>query len=159
MKKPSEDLRQSNNVWLTIEDFEYLCFDFTREYMSYDEPIPDYSTRDISLLESSLGSQKQTFGGELLYPTLFEQASILFYSLIKNHPFKNGNKRIAVISLLAFLSLNKKWLSIAPYSLYTLARYVAGTDPKKKEVVLDEIKAQIKKYMISYPAFNQKEQK
>lgn len=104
MRKPSGDLPlRKNTVWLTIDDFEFICFDFTREYLTFDEPIPDYSTKDSALLESALGSPRQTFGGKLLYPTLLKQASILFYSLIKNHPFKNGNKRIAVISLLVFL--------------------------------------------------------
>lgn len=52
--------------WLEPEDFEFLCFDLTRELMTYQEPIPDYSTRDSSLLESSLGAPKQTFSGKFL---------------------------------------------------------------------------------------------
>jgi len=151
MKKHSEGSQQFNTIWLNSEDFEYLCFDFAREQMSYDEPIPDYCTRNNTLLESALGSPKQTFEGQLLYPTIIEQSAILFYSIIKNHPFKNGNKRIAVMSLLVLLALNKKWLSISPYNLYKLALFVAGTDSKIKDAVLKQIKASIGKYLITFP--------
>lgn len=91
MSKPSENLPQPK--WISVDDFEFICFNLTRELMSFDEPIPDYSTRDNSLLESSLASPRQSF--ELTNSSIHEQASILFYSLIKNHPFRNGNKRIA----------------------------------------------------------------
>ena len=70
MKKPSGSSPSHDNIWLSVEDFEFLCFDFTRKYMTYNEPIPDYSTRDVSLLKSALGSPQQTFAGRLLYPTL-----------------------------------------------------------------------------------------
>jgi prophage maintenance system killer protein len=69
---------------LELEDFQFLCFDLAKELMTYGEPIPDYETRDDNLLKAALGSQKQTFNGNFLYPTLTDQASILFYSLIKN---------------------------------------------------------------------------
>lgn len=152
MKKRSADSQPLKKiVWLTSEDFEYLCFDFTREYMTFDEPIPDYETRDAALLESSLGSPTQTFGGKFLYPTLTKQASVLFYSLIKNHPFKNGNKRIAVISLLTFLSLNQKWLLIEPYVLYKLAKSVAETKPAEHENSLKVIEKTITENLIPFP--------
>ena len=151
MKKPLENLPPSKIKWFEIEDFEYLCFDFTRKYMSYDEPIPDYSTRDSTLLESALGSPKQTFAGKFLYGVFSKQASILFYSIIKNHPFKNGNKRIAVMSLLVFLSLNERWLSIEPVDLYKLARYVATTKTEKKDMVLNKIEKEITNHIIFFP--------
>jgi len=49
---------------------------------------------------------------KLLYHGLIGKAAILFYLLIKNHPFKNGNKRIAITTVLVFLSINKKWLKV-----------------------------------------------
>ncbi len=151
MKKPLENLLPSDIKWLEIEDFEYLCFDFTRKNMSFDEPIPDYSTRDNALLESALGSPKQTFAGKFLYTVFSKQASILFYSIIKNHPFKNGNKRISVMTLLVFLSLNDRWLSIDPIDLYELARYVAATKTEEKDNVLNRIEKEIIRYIIFFP--------
>lgn len=149
MKKPSRDsLPPKKTVWLTIDDFEFICFDFARERLTFNEPIPDYSTRENSLLESALGSPRQSFGGKFLYPTLIKQSSILFYSLIKNHPFKNGNKRIAVISLLVFLSLNNRWLSINPYDLYKFAQKVASSKSKEKDKALKTIEATIEKSLV-----------
>lgn len=46
------------------------------------------------------------FGGEKLYPTLAEKASALGFSLIKNHPFVDGNKRIGYGAIELFLRLN-----------------------------------------------------
>jgi|SRR3989344_2753463 len=149
MKRPSGDSPQ--HKWLTIDDFEYLCFDFTREYLSFDEPIPDYSTRNNSLLESALGSPRQTFNNKLLYPTLVKQAAILFYSLIKNHPFENGNKRIAVMSMLTFLALNGKWLSISPFKLYLLACRVAESYPRDREKLISSIETILKMNIVKFP--------
>ncbi len=136
MKKPSVVLRGRKPMWLEPNDFKYLCFDFAREQFSFNEPIPDYSTKNSSLFEAALGSPKQTFDGELLYSTLYKQAAILFYSLIKNHPFQNGNKRIAVMSLLTFLAMNGKWISISPKKLYDLACKVSSSEPNQMETVL-----------------------
>jgi len=151
MKKLLKDLQLPDTVWLSSQDFEYLCFDFAREQLSFDQPIPDYSTRNSALLESSLGSPKQSFGGKLLYPTLKEQSAILFYSLIKNHPFENGNKRIAVMALFAFLALNNKWISIPPLELYKLAVYVAGTNSRAKDSAIKYIQEKIKSHLINFP--------
>ncbi|MBI2031168.1 MAG: type II toxin-antitoxin system death-on-curing family toxin [Candidatus Levybacteria bacterium] len=144
MKKPSGDSLQPN--WIDIEDFEFICFNLTRELLSFDEPIPDYSTRDNSLLESSLASPRQAY--EITGAGLTEQAAILFYSLIKNHPFRNGNKRIAVISILVFLSLNKKWLDIPPHLLYKLAVIVATSSPNIRSEVLKDTKGILEEYII-----------
>ncbi len=137
--------------WLEPEDFEFLCFDLTRELMTYQEPIPDYSTRDNGLLESSLGAPKQTFEQKLLYPTLEKQASILFYSLIKNHPFRNGNKRIAVMAILTFLSLNGKWINIDPINLYKLACLVSESNPKDRDKIFKLITKTITENLVDFP--------
>ncbi|MDO8570672.1 MAG: type II toxin-antitoxin system death-on-curing family toxin [Candidatus Daviesbacteria bacterium] len=137
--------------WLEPKDFEFLCFDLAKKLMSSREPIPDYSTRDNSLLESSLGAPKQTFSNKLLYPTLEKQTSILFYSLIKNHPFRNGNKRIAVMAILAFLSLNGKWIDIAPIDLYKLACKVSESDSKDKDKIFKLITKTIKANLTDFP--------
>lgn len=149
MGKPSEDSQQPESKWLTIDDFEYICFDFTRERFTFQEPIPDYSTRDNALLESALGSPSQSFDKKLLYPTLTKQATVLFYSLIKNHPFKNGNKRIAVMACLVFLSLNNKWLAIPPLTLYKLACEVSKSDPNIRKRILTQIENLINTHLIS----------
>ena len=62
--------------------------------------------RDIGMLESALAQPLMTFGGEELYPTIVEKASALGFSLIKNHPFIDGNKRIGHAAMETFLVLN-----------------------------------------------------
>ncbi|MCL4354504.1 type II toxin-antitoxin system death-on-curing family toxin [Patescibacteria group bacterium] len=150
MKKPSEGSHRPRpkRHFLKINDFQYLCFNLAVELLSFNEPIPHYETRDNALLESALGSPSQTFGGKYLYPTLIKQAAILFYSLIKNHPFKNGNKRIALISLFAFLRINEKWINAEPFKLYLLACTVSKSNPKEKDKYLNQIEKFIKENMI-----------
>lgn len=56
--------------------------------------------------KSSINTIYQTFGGEDLYPSIEEKASILFYLVVKNHSFSDGNKRIAAFLFLWFLEKN-----------------------------------------------------
>jgi len=51
------------------------------------------------MLESALAQPRQTFSGIDLYPTLVEKAAALGFSLIKNHPFVDGNKRVGHAAL------------------------------------------------------------
>ena len=62
--------------------------------------------RDVGLLDSSLGSIFQTFGGVEFYPTKEEKGARLGYSLISNHAFVDGNKRIGMYIMLTFLEVN-----------------------------------------------------
>jgi len=65
-----------------------------------------HGLRDLGLLESAVGQPQQTFGGDDLYPSLVAKASALGFSLIKNHPFVDGNKRIGHAAMEAVLMLN-----------------------------------------------------
>ncbi|MBR5338304.1 MAG: type II toxin-antitoxin system death-on-curing family toxin [Lachnospiraceae bacterium] len=62
--------------------------------------------RDEGLLESALESAFSTFDGEDLYPSKEEKAARLGFSLISDHAFVDGNKRIGVYVMLSFLELN-----------------------------------------------------
>jgi death-on-curing protein len=62
--------------------------------------------RDQGLLESALSQPQQTFFGELLHPTIHEQAAAYLYHLAKNHAFIDGNKRIALAVTITFLKMN-----------------------------------------------------
>ena len=66
----------------------------------------DAGVRDYALLESALKSPFQTFGGQDLYPTLIEKGARLGFSLVANHAFVDGNKRIGIFVMLVFLELN-----------------------------------------------------
>ena len=62
--------------------------------------------RDIGALQSALAQARVTFDGVDLYPTLEEKAAALMLSLIANHPFVDGNKRLGHAAVETFLMLN-----------------------------------------------------
>lgn len=71
-----------------------------------EETGGDPNIRDITMLDSALESAFQTFDGKELYPTKEEKAARIGYSLISNHAFVDGNKRIGMYILLTFLETN-----------------------------------------------------
>jgi death-on-curing protein len=62
--------------------------------------------RDQGLLQSAVAQPEMTFAGQDLYPTVAEKAVALGYSLIMNHPFVDGNKRVGHAAMETFLVLN-----------------------------------------------------
>ena len=62
--------------------------------------------RDLGALESALAQPRATFGGQDLYPDVVSKAAALCFSLVLNHPFLDGNKRVGHASMETFLLLN-----------------------------------------------------
>ena len=62
--------------------------------------------RDLGALKSAVAQPRLTFGGEELYPTLFDKAPALCHSLVLNHPFVDANKRVGHAALETMLVLN-----------------------------------------------------
>lgn len=62
--------------------------------------------RNLGALESAVAQPRMTFNGQELYPTLIEKAVSLGFTLIQNHPFIDGNKRIGHAAMETFLVLN-----------------------------------------------------
>ena len=135
---------------LSLEEILYMAHSLAKERLGFDEPIPDFTTRYPNILESCLAVPFQTFDKSELYPTLCNKAAILFYLMIKNHPFQNGNKRVAVTALLFFLAKNKKWIKVDVMSLYQFAVYIAKSDPKQKEKQHKYIKIFLETHMEPY---------
>ncbi|MBQ3664137.1 MAG: type II toxin-antitoxin system death-on-curing family toxin [Clostridia bacterium] len=71
-----------------------------------EETGGDNGVRDFGLLDSALESVYQTFDGAELYPSKEEKGARLGYALISNHAFVDGNKRIGMYVMLAFLQVN-----------------------------------------------------
>ena len=76
----------------------------------HDELIEVYGgshgVRDENLLESAICQPYVSYGGVDLYPTVFDKAAALLRSLIKNHPFVDGNKRTAIAAAQILLEAN-----------------------------------------------------
>ncbi|HEY9497573.1 MAG TPA: type II toxin-antitoxin system death-on-curing family toxin [Terrimesophilobacter sp.] len=62
--------------------------------------------RDLGALESALAQPKMALAGLDLYPTLADKAAALCFSLVGNHPFVDGNKRVGHAATETFLVLN-----------------------------------------------------
>lgn len=62
--------------------------------------------RDLNVLESALAQPRQSFGGNDLYPDFPSKAAALCFSLVLNHPFIDGNKRVGHAAMEVFLLLN-----------------------------------------------------
>ena len=123
---------------ITMVHVEHISFRLAKEMLNFNEPIPDFTTRFPNALESCLAVPFQRFGGKSLYRGLLGKASILFYLMVKNHPFQNGNKRIAMVTLFVFLYFNKKWLRVDDKELYNFAMWVAQSPARLKT---DTVKA------------------
>lgn len=117
---------------LSIAEVEYITFRLASELMKFNEPIPNFTSRSPNVLESCLLTPFQTFARKPLYEGLVGKASILFYLMIKNHPFRNGNKRIAITTLFVFLHRNKKWLEVDTKKLYNFSVWVAESPSELK---------------------------
>ena len=64
------------------------------------------ASRDSGLLSSALAQPRMTAGGRYLHRTLFDKAAAYGYHLARNHPFVDGNKRIAFVVMDIFLQAN-----------------------------------------------------
>jgi len=92
--------------------------------------------RDITLLESALGTPRSTFGGEFLHPTLFEMAAAYLFHVARNHPFVDGNKRTALACALAFLWINGGRIDADGGRLYALVLGAAVGNRSKSEIAV-----------------------
>lgn len=134
---------------LLLEEAEFVAHHLASElFKEYNEPIPEFSSRYSGRLESCLETPFQTYDGQDLYGTgIAEKAGVLFYLVIKNHPFENGNKRMAVTLSLVFLFKNGYWLNARPEEMYNIALKVASSKPKDKEAQIHALSMTFAKFL------------
>lgn len=101
------------------------------------------SLRDINLLDSSIKSVYQTFDGEELYKTKEEKAARLGYTLISNHAFVDGNKRIGVYVMLTFLEANGIKVNFTNQEIVDIGIKIA-----KSEMTYEELLDSINKHKV-----------
>lgn len=90
--------------------------------------------RDKNLLDSALKVPFQTFDGKDLYPDILDKATQLCFSLINNHPFSDGNKRIGIHLTLLFLKINNVQLNYVQQELIDLGFGIASSKLKKNDI-------------------------
>ncbi len=94
----------------------------------------DSGLRLQALLDASVEQCKQTFDGHDLYPTLHEKAASLCFSMVKNHPFVDGNKRIGHGAMELFLLLNGYELSATVDSAEEMIQKLAAGERSRNEL-------------------------
>ncbi|MBQ7960534.1 MAG: type II toxin-antitoxin system death-on-curing family toxin [Clostridia bacterium] len=91
--------------------------------------------RDVGLLENALNNVYSTFGGEELFKTKEEKAASLGFSLISNHAFVDGNKRIGVYVMLTFLEAEGIKMNCTNADVVDLGLSVASGDMKYDDIL------------------------
>ena len=91
--------------------------------------------KDYGLLESAINNPFQTFMGKELYPTIQRKAANLCYSLINNHAFNDGNKRIGILAMITFLELNGIVIACSDDELASLGLNIASGKFTQKDIL------------------------
>lgn len=104
--------------------------------ISQNEATPIFGNERADAFKQVVGSIHQTYGGDLLYPSVYERAAHLFYFTIKDHPFTDGNKRIGSFLLLLYLSSYDVELTLTNEALIALALFIAQSQPADKDIMI-----------------------
>lgn len=90
--------------------------------------------RDLGLLASAVARPQATFGGEDPYPDLFSKAAALLDSLVRNHPFIDGNKRVGITAAGLYLQLNGQRLTASSPELHVFTLQVARSELSVEQI-------------------------
>ena len=140
---------------IELNQINYIDFDLMKKmchpiavalFDSPKEPMTKFDEHEYALLDSALNNPRNSY-----YPTFPKKAAVLYYGIIKNHPFKNGNKRTATATLLTFLFINNFWIDSERDTedyLVNLARRVANSKgSEQREEFLREIESWLNEYI------------
>jgi death-on-curing family protein len=137
----SENLNKDLIYVINYDDVKNAIQQLKSSLISKGEASELFGNKKDDSFQGILGSISQTVFGELAYPTIEEQAVQLLYSIIKGHPFSDGNKRIGSFMFVWFLEQNGHHLNengqrkINDNTLVTLALAVAQSLPEQRETV------------------------
>ena len=101
------ELGQMELKTLNVEEVLRIHDILVEDFLASNDPISPAGVRSEQLLESAVSRQWTGLGQILKYPTPVESAATLLYGICGDHPFHNGNKRTALVSMLAHLDKNK----------------------------------------------------
>lgn len=100
----------SKVYFLTAEAIKEIHFCLVKDFAKSPDPIEPSGIKNANLFESAITRPMTGFGEEFKYPTVELAAGALLHSIIHNHPFHNGNKRTALVSMLVMLEKNNMLL-------------------------------------------------
>lgn len=102
--------------YLTPELWLELCMEYAQKQYKYDEPIPDITEEGFFAIKGCLENIRFEY-----YPTFEDKGAMLFYSICSAQHLTNGNKRLAIVTLSTFLTINKKSLDCPQEILHIFA--------------------------------------
>ena len=107
--------------------------------------------RDLDLLKSAIDMPRSGIGNEFFHKNIFEMASAYLYHIIKNHPFLDGNKRVAFGAMDIFLQMNGLILKADENELYKLIIDIASGKDISKFQIANFLKENTIYYKFSIP--------
>ena len=143
LKKVSREV-----VKLEAQELQKAVAEFKKVLMKKGEASELFATdRSRDSLEGIVGNVMQSFGGKSVYASVEEKAAHLFYFIIKNHPFTDGNKRTGAFSFIWYLARNKRLdkSKVSPNMLTALTLLVAESDPAHKDRIVKVVMKLIEK--------------
>jgi death-on-curing protein len=105
-------------IYLDLDDLLHIA----------ERTVGEVAVRDVGLLESALARPAASAFGEDAYPSLHAKTAALVHSIARNHALVDGNKRLALASVIAFYGLNGKRLTLSNEKAYELVMAVAASD-------------------------------
>ena len=116
--------------FLTLSEVLQILEDQIRNYGGA------YGVRDLNLLSSAIYMPESSFNGNYLHKTVPAMAAAYAFHIYQNHPFIDGNKRVALASSLVFLDLNGYEFDCDEEILYNEIVGVAKSEVKKEKLIL-----------------------
>lgn len=124
-----------SSIALAHENALAAINEFKSSLLAIGEATELFGNERNDQLQSILSNLDQTMFGDELYRSVEEKAANLFYMVIKDHPFSDGNKRIGSFLFLLYIQLNKLPLKIDNIGLTALALLIADSDPQQKDLL------------------------
>ncbi len=106
-------------IYLTLAELLFVA----------ERAIGDVDVRDAGLLEAALSRPQATAFGRDAYPGPHAKAAAFMHSLARNHALVDGNKRLALAGLIAFLGMNGRRLMLSNDQAYDFVIVVATGEP------------------------------
>ncbi|MFL6239587.1 MAG: type II toxin-antitoxin system death-on-curing family toxin [Actinomycetes bacterium] len=117
-------------IYLDLDDLLHIA----------DRILDEVLTRDAGLLEAAVARPQASAFGSEAYPTIHSKAAALLHSVTRNHALVDGNKRLALASVIAFYGLNGLRLTMTNDQAYDLVISVAAGEIDDVDEIADRLR-------------------
>lgn len=133
---------KKSKIIFTYDEIKSFILELKNDLITKKEATKLFGHERESSLAGIIGNIHQSFSGKDLYPSIEERAAHLLYFIIKDHPFSDGNKRIASFLFIIFLARQQHLFKkngerkINDNTLVAIALLVAESNPKQKDIII-----------------------